>query len=58
MAAQGLDAAEREHETARRIANSPAIAHRARHIEGQCIFPAREADAIAGIDGDKALWTK
>src|ERR1700692_2727591 len=51
MTAQRLDAAEREHEAARRIAPVRADRHRARHVEGgRDLTGGADADAVARVD--------
>ncbi|KTT88744.1 hypothetical protein NS44R_15080, partial [Mammaliicoccus sciuri] len=56
VAAQGLDAAEREHEAAGRIAPIGPDRHRARHVEGGRDLAGRaDLDAVARADADQRV---
>ncbi len=56
VAAQRLDAAERKHEAARRIAPVGADRHRARKVEGGGDLAGRaEPDAVARLDADQRI---
>src|SRR5258707_4669784 len=56
MAALGLDAAEREHESARRVAPVRAERHGAGDVKGRNDLAAgAEPDAVAGIDADERV---
>ncbi|KAH2811221.1 hypothetical protein KXV85_005323, partial [Aspergillus fumigatus] len=56
VAAQRLDATEREHEAARRVAPVRADRHRARHVEsGRDLAGRADLDAITRADADQRV---